>query len=198
MGSMPKRILLFVLTNLAIILTLNVVFFVVSAVFGINVGYMSQQYGIDYTSLMIVCLVWGMGGSFISLLLSKKMAKWMMGLKIIDPAKSSGSEMQIVHKVHELARKANLNKMPEVAIYESPEVNAFATGPSRNNSLVAVSTGLLNRMNFFGGRGSFRSRNRAHRQWRHGHNDAGPRCGQRLRDVFCKNSCLCCFECNAQ
>lgn len=147
MGSLPKRILLLIATNVAIMFTLSIVFYLVSAVFGIDVGYVSSQYGLNYTSLMLICLFWGMGGSLISLLMSKKMAKWMMRLQVIDPNRASGAELEIVNVVHNLARKAGISKMPEVAIYDNAEVNAFATGPTRNNSLVAVSTGLLHRMN---------------------------------------------------
>ncbi len=101
-------------------------------------------YGLNYESLAIFCLVWGFVGSGISLLLSKFMAKTMMGVKIVD---NRGQYSDLVMKVHQLSKQAGLTKMPEVGVYESPEVNAFATGPSKNNSLVAVSTGLLNQMN---------------------------------------------------
>jgi heat shock protein HtpX len=101
--------------------------------------------GIDYTSLAIFCLVWGMGGAFISLMISKFMAKQFMGVQIIEGY--SGQYGEIVQMVHSLARRAHLPKMPEVGVYDSPEINAFATGPSKSNSLVAVSTGLLQRMN---------------------------------------------------
>jgi heat shock protein HtpX len=87
-----------------------------------------------------------MGGAFISLLLSKTMAKWMMGVKIIDPNTHDSQMADLVQTIHHLARSAGLPKMPEVGIYDSPELNAFATGPSRSNALVAVSTGLLLRM----------------------------------------------------
>jgi len=103
-------------------------------------------YGIDYQSLMGFCAVWGMGGSFISLLLSKTMAKWSMGVSIIDPNTTDPHGRELVALVHHLAAGAHLPVMPEVGVYESPEVNAFATGPSLGNALVAVSTGLLNRM----------------------------------------------------
>ncbi|MCL4154878.1 UNVERIFIED_CONTAM: hypothetical protein GTU68_054283 [Idotea baltica] len=95
---------------------------------------------------MIFCLVWGMVGSFISLLLSRFMAKKMMGVQVIDPT-SNNNYTWLVQMIHDLARRANLPKMPEVGVYESPDVNAFATGPSKSKSLVAVSTGLLNHMN---------------------------------------------------
>lgn len=87
-----------------------------------------------------------MAGSLISLAISKKMAKWTMGVQIIDPNTRDGNAKQILDMVYRLSDKAGLPKRPEVGIYESPEVNAFATGPSKSNSLVAVSSGLLRRM----------------------------------------------------
>ena len=99
--------------------------------------------GINYTSLMIYCLLWGMGGAFIGLWTSKFMAKKFMGVQIVD---AKGRYASLVYKVHEYAKKAKLPKMPEVGVYDSPDINAFATGPSKSNSLVAVSTGLLNQM----------------------------------------------------
>jgi heat shock protein HtpX len=102
--------------------------------------------GINYQSLLVFCLVWGMGGAFISLGLSRIMAKWMMGVKVIDPRTMDPELSELVQTVHRLAQGAGLRKMPEVGIYESDEVNAFATGPTKNRSLVAVSTGLLHRM----------------------------------------------------
>lgn len=93
-----------------------------------------------------------MGGAFISLALSRQMAKWMMGVKVIDPRvidpATRESELQgLVQTVHHLCRAAGLTTMPQVGIYQSPEPNAFATGPTKARSLVAVSTGLLQRMN---------------------------------------------------
>ncbi|MBI2603317.1 MAG: protease HtpX [Deltaproteobacteria bacterium] len=99
--------------------------------------------GINYESLFLFCLVWGTGGAFISLWISKWMAKSMYGVQIIDRSSHMG---WLVNTIHEYARRANLEKMPEVGIYESPEMNAFATGPSKNNAMVAVSTGLLHKM----------------------------------------------------
>ena len=113
----------------------------------LGLGSYINQHGINYESLMVFCLCWGMGGSFISLLLSKTLAKWTMKLQIIQGHSSTQMEERLYSSVQRLSQAAGLAKMPEVAIYESPELNAFATGPSRNNSLVAVSTGLLNRMN---------------------------------------------------
>lgn len=103
--------------------------------------------GIDYQALLIFCAIWGMAGSFISLLMSKWMAKMAMGVRIIEPTQASGNEKYLINVVHDLARKINLKSMPEVGIYDSPELNAFATGPSKNNALVAVSSGLLSTMN---------------------------------------------------
>ena len=138
---MAKRLFLFILTNLLIMAMLSIVL----SVLGIR-PYLSAR-GIDYSSLMAFCAVWGMGGSLISLMLSKTMAKWMMGVQIIDPNTSQSDQRELVALVHRLATSAGLPRMPEVGVYDSPEVNAFATGPSRSNSLVAVSTGLISRMN---------------------------------------------------
>jgi heat shock protein HtpX len=96
--------------------------------------------------LAVFCLVWGFAGAFISLALSRLMAKWMMGVRVIPPETGDPTLSQLVETVHGLARAANLPKLPEVGIYESDEVNAFATGPTRSRALVAVSTGLLQRM----------------------------------------------------
>ncbi|MCB0363717.1 MAG: protease HtpX, partial [Bdellovibrionales bacterium] len=126
--------------NLLVVVTISIVL----NVLGVR-PYITAQ-GLDMTSLAIFCLVWGMGGAFISLGLSRIMAKWMMGVKVIPPDTRDMELQELVREVHELARSAKLPKMPEVGIYESPEVNAFATGPSRSRSLVAVSTGLLHSM----------------------------------------------------
>ncbi len=136
-----KRVILFLATNLAIMATISIVMSV------LGVGPYLTQYGIDYTSLMIFCLLWGMGGAFISLLMSKWMAKMAMGVKIINPNQAFGEEAKLYQTVQALAQKAGLPKDPEVGIYQSDEINAFATGPSKSNSLVAVSTGLMRRMN---------------------------------------------------
>jgi heat shock protein HtpX len=97
-------------------------------------------------SLFIFCFIWGMGGAFISLLLSRWMAKMMMGVRVVDPNTSDPDAQRLVQTVYRLARTAGLDTMPEVGIYDSPEVNAFATGPSRSRALVAVSSGLLMHM----------------------------------------------------
>jgi heat shock protein HtpX len=87
-----------------------------------------------------------MVGALISLCLSRIMAKWMMKVKVIDPHTKNPDERALLNLVHRLAQKAGLSTMPETGVYPSNEVNAFATGPSKSRSLVAVSTGLLNRM----------------------------------------------------
>ncbi len=134
---MFKRFFLFALTNILVMVSVSIVL----SVLGVN-RYISGT-GLNYQALMIFCLVWGFVGSGISLLLSKFMAKRMMGVQILDP---HGQHAALVTKVHQLAKMAGIEKMPEVGIYQSPEVNAFATGPSKNNALVAVSSGLLNQM----------------------------------------------------
>ncbi len=118
--------------------------FIISVVMNVfGLGPAIGQAGINYTSLMVICLVWGMVGSLISLRLSRWMAKRVYNIEILSP---TGAQGQLVQKVYAIARKAGLKKMPEVGIYESGEINAFATGHSKESSLVAVSTGLLTRM----------------------------------------------------
>lgn len=135
---MLKRIGLFLLTNILIMTVVGILLSV------FNVGPIANAYGLNYGSLMAFCLIWGMAGSFISLMLSKFMAKRFMGLHEID--ENDHRFGYLVKKVHFMAKESGLTKMPEVHIYESSDMNAFATGPSRNNSLVAVSTGLLSGM----------------------------------------------------
>src|SRR5688572_5103472 len=131
---MGKRIFLFLLTNLAIVLTLTVV----ASVLGIAGGP-------DLGSLALFCLVWGMGGAFLSLQMSRWIAKRATGVHLID-GRTGDAQLDWLHQtVERLTRQANL-PMPEVGVYESGEVNAFATGPSKSRSLVAVSSGLLRGM----------------------------------------------------
>lgn len=137
---MFKRFFLFALVNILIVLTVSVI----TSVLGL--GHYLTAAGIDYGSLAAFCLVWGMVSSVVSLLISKWIAKSMFGIKLVDP-NAPGQAGDIARTVHQLAKAAGLSKMPEVGIYNSPEVNAFATGPSRNNSLVAVSEGLIRSMN---------------------------------------------------
>jgi heat shock protein HtpX len=138
--QIAKRIFLFVLVNILVMVSITLIM----NILGVQ-PYLTNQ-GINLQSLAIFCLLWGFGGAFISLMLSKVMAKMMMSVKVIDPVKATGQERWLVDRIHAMAKQAKLPKMPEVGIYNSPEVNAFATGPSKSNSLVAVSTGLLERM----------------------------------------------------
>ena len=134
-----KRILLFVATNLAVMITLSIVL----SLLGVG-GYITPD-GLDYSALMVFCLVWGMGGAFISLQMSRFLAKMAMGVQLVN-GRSGQAELDWLYRtVEQLTQKAGL-QMPEVGVYESAEVNAFATGPSKKRSLVAVSSGLLRSM----------------------------------------------------
>ncbi|OFW40268.1 MAG: zinc metalloprotease HtpX [Acidobacteria bacterium RIFCSPLOWO2_12_FULL_67_14b] len=134
-----KRILLFVATNLAVMITLSIVL----GLLGFT-GYITPS-GLDYSALMVFCLVWGMGGAFISLAMSRFMAKMAMGVQLVNGRTGQAELDWLYRTVEQLTQKAGL-PMPEVGIYDSGEVNAFATGPSKSRSLVAVSTGLLSAM----------------------------------------------------
>jgi len=133
-----KRIGLFLLTNLAIMLVLSVV----ASLLGGD-RFLTQN-GLNLTSLLIFSAVFGMGGSFISLAMSKWMAKRSTGAVVIEQPKSA-AEAWLLATVERQARAAGIG-MPEVAVYDAPEINAFATGMSKNSALVAVSTGLLRAM----------------------------------------------------
>jgi heat shock protein HtpX len=135
-----KRVFLFVATNIAVLLVLTLV----CKLLGVDV-YLAST-GQDFTSLLIFAAVLGFGGAFISLAMSKWIAKRSTGARIIDPQKP-GNEVEawLVGIVRRHAEQAGIG-MPEVAIYDAPEMNAFATGMNRNNALVAVSTGLLRQM----------------------------------------------------
>lgn len=134
-----KRIALFLLTNLAVVLVLSATLRI------LGVDRIITQQGINFNALLVFSLVVGFGGAIISLLISKPMAKYSTGTRIIDPqAPRDAREAWLVETVHQLARRAGIG-MPEVGIYEGAP-NAFATGAFRNNALVAVSTGLLESM----------------------------------------------------
>jgi len=130
-----KRIGLFLLTNIAVIavamITLNL----------LGVGSYMQGTSLNLGNLFMFALVFGFAGSFVSLAMSKWMAKMSTGAQVIEQPRNQ-DEQWLVDTVRRQAEKAGI-KCPEVAIYDSPEPNAFATGMSKNNSLVAVSTGLL-------------------------------------------------------
>lgn len=134
-----RRFGLFALTNIAVIFTIGLIL----RLTGLDV-YLAKS-GVPYATTLLFAAIWGMGGAFISLLLSKFMVKASMGVQVIDPRNASGWQRDLLTRVQRLASAAGL-PMPEVGYYESPEINAFATGPSRSSALVAVSTGLLNGM----------------------------------------------------
>ena len=138
-NHMGKRIFLFLVTNLAIVITLSIVMSV------LGVGNYVGPGGLNLGALATLCFIWGMGGAFISLQMSRWMAKRATGVKLVD-GRTGRQELDWLYTtVERLTRQANL-PMPEVGVYESPEVNAFATGPSKSRSLVAVSSGLLRSM----------------------------------------------------
>jgi heat shock protein HtpX len=139
-GSFTSRIALFVLTNLAVVAMLALV----GRLLGVDSLLARQGVGLNLTTLLIMSAVMGFGGSIISLLLSKPMAKWSTGAKVIDSPRTE-EEQWLVETVRRLARDAGIG-MPEVAVYDSPDMNAFATGARRDAALVAVSTGLLHGM----------------------------------------------------
>jgi heat shock protein HtpX len=133
-----KRILLFILTNLAVLALLSLVVFVIEQIFGVRLA------GQGLGSLLVFAAVFGFGGALISLAMSKWTAKRMMGVRVIEQPQSD-VEMWLVSTVGRLAQQVHV-RMPEVGIFESEEMNAFATGARRNAALVAVSTGLLRGM----------------------------------------------------
>lgn len=129
------RVLIFLAVNVAVIMMLAVVM----ALLGVQPG--------TYTGELVIALVFGMGGAFISLQISRWSAKRAMKVQLIDPARpGSHAAAALVERVQALSSRAGLPALPEIGVYDSPEVNAFATGPSKRKSLVAVSTGLLQRM----------------------------------------------------
>jgi heat shock protein HtpX len=139
-----KRIFLFLLTNIAILVVLSVSIAVIETVFGVNLSQLDATGGLNMQGLLIFAAILGFGGSFISLAMSKWMAKRMTGATVIESPRSA-TEQWLVETVRRQAKQAGIG-MPEVAIYDAPDVNAFATGMNRNHALVAVSTGLLEAM----------------------------------------------------
>lgn len=135
------RILLFIATNVAVLVLLSITF----SVFGLESYLSSNGVDLNLTSLLVFSAAFGMGGSFISLALSKWIAKRSTGAKVIE-SPTNDTERWLLDTVAGLARDAGI-AMPEVAVFPSPQPNAFATGASRNKALVAVSSGLLENMN---------------------------------------------------
>ncbi len=137
-GSSFKRIGLFLLTNLLVVLSISLLLGVVMPALGIRLA--------GITGLAVFCGVFGMAGAFISLAISRWMAKHAYGIKLIDGSVQHPGLRQLYESVVRVSRQAGLEKLPEVGVYESRDANAFATGPSRNKALVAFSTGLLDSM----------------------------------------------------
>jgi len=138
---MLKRLFLFLLTNLLIVTTISILI----TVLGLH-HYFSAN-GINYITLAVVCFIWRSSGAFISLLMSKWVAKTAMGVELVESDQTSPHARALIQLVSTLSKKAGLTTPPEVGIYHSSELNAFATGPSRTSSLLAVSTGLLQNLN---------------------------------------------------
>ena len=134
------RIILFLGTNLAIMLVLSIVV----SIFGLDRWAYSHS-GINLQGMLVMCAVFGMGGAFISLALSKTIARYSVGAQVITQPRGA-DEQWLLDTVRHHAQNAGIG-MPEVALYDAPEMNAFATGMSKNHALVAVSTGLLRSMN---------------------------------------------------
>lgn len=134
---MFKRISIFLGLNILIVLTVS---------FLLNIFHVApylRAYGLDYQSLAIFCLIWGMAGALISLCLSRSLAKWMLGVRLIDARSGDHESQMLISMVTRLAQRAGLPDVPQIGIFESAEPNAFATGPTKRRSLVAVSRGLL-------------------------------------------------------
>jgi heat shock protein HtpX len=134
-----KRIILFLATNMAIMVVISITL----RLLGVD-RIMNQSGGMNFNALLVMSLVMGFAGSLISLFLSKWMAKRSVGAQVIETP-SNATEQWLFSTVQRQAEKAGIG-MPEVAIYDSPDINAFATGWNRNSALVAVSTGLMNNM----------------------------------------------------
>ena len=135
---MLKRVFLFVLTNIAIMAMVSIVLAVLGQ---LGILDLAGTQGV----LLVYCAIWGFGAAFVSLLLSRQIAKWQLGVRLVDGRTGNPDLDWLYNTVGHLAQQANL-PMPEVGIYDSPEVNAFATGPSRKRSLVCVSSGLFRQM----------------------------------------------------
>ena len=127
---MIKRISLFLFVNFLVVMAVSLILSL------LNVRPYLSAHGLDLKALMIFCLVWGMVGALISLSLSKKMAKWLMRIEIIS---SQGAYAELFEMVRRLARDAGLSTTPEVGIFSSPDMNAFATGPTKKRSLILAS-----------------------------------------------------------
>ena len=133
-----RRIFFFILLNFLIVTTASILAVFITTAFGIK-G--------EWSFYIVLYSIIGFGGAFISLAMSRFFAKKMMRVRVIDPQTARGQESDLVNMVYQMATQARLPAKPEVGIYESPQPNAFATGPSKKKSLVAVSSGLLHSLN---------------------------------------------------
>jgi heat shock protein HtpX len=135
-----KRIVLFLITNLAVLFVLNITM----RLLGVDRMLAQSGGGLNLGALLVIAGVIGFGGALVSLAMSKWSAKFMTGAQVIESPRT-GAEQWLVETVRRLAQQAGIG-MPDVAIYDAPDINAFATGMNRNSALVAVSSGLLNSM----------------------------------------------------
>jgi heat shock protein HtpX len=136
--KIASRSVLFLVVNILVMFTITII---------LSLFHVQQKIGqSNFTSLLIICCLLGMGGAFVSLLLSRFMAKMFKNIQVVDPNTTDRDEQWLVQTVYHLAKAEGLSAMPEVGIYNSPEINAFATGPSEAQALVAVSSGLLSHM----------------------------------------------------
>ncbi|MDE3055345.1 MAG: protease HtpX [Verrucomicrobiota bacterium] len=137
--ALAKRIFLFLAINFLVVLMVTLVLDL------LHVKPFLTAYGLNLRSLAIFCFVWGMGGALVSLSLSRIMAKWLLNVEVIDPQTKDPELRTLIQSVQRLSRLANI-PLPQIGVYRSNEVNAFATGPTRSRALVAVSTALLYKM----------------------------------------------------
>ena len=136
-----KRIFIFLMINFIIVMTIS------SIISILNLQPYISHFGLNISSLLIFSFIWGMVGSFISLLFSKQIVKSLLKIDIINKNPNTCEKAFLINTIKELLQNTRIEKMPEIGIYSSSEINAFATGATKNSSLVAVSTGLLNKMN---------------------------------------------------
>ncbi|MHB2026836.1 MAG: protease HtpX [Elusimicrobiota bacterium] len=136
-----KRIFLFIVLNLLILFVVNIIIQL------LHIPPYLTANGINYQALLLMCFIFGFVGAFISLQISRWSAKRMMGIQLIDPQNPQNQfESSLVERVKSLCSRAGLQTLPEIGIYQSPEVNAFATGPSKKRSILAISSSLLEQM----------------------------------------------------
>lgn len=140
------RFILFIAINIFITLAIVLICSALGITSEVERGA-SGEYVLQLESIAIISLLWGFLGAFISLALSRKLAKWSYNIQVIEPNTASARERELLQRVYHFAQRAGLRTMPQVGIYHNPNPNAFATGPSKRSSLVAVSTGLLEQMN---------------------------------------------------